>query len=174
MPDGKPVIGPVPSLPNIYLAAGHEGGGLAMVISQPAYFILVKKKVVLECTVISELASGIWIDAHWSCFVCFALCRLWELLKWLLIWYWETQLNLISLHSLFKLTAFEERSARGSLIPLKVITSCIHQLHYRRTSLLIKMSFAWLLLTILVRLISSIISIWHIDTKACLVFKRNR
>jgi hypothetical protein len=31
VPDGKPVIGPVPGLSNVYLAAGHEGGGLSMV-----------------------------------------------------------------------------------------------------------------------------------------------
>ncbi|MCI26858.1 D-amino acid dehydrogenase small subunit-like, partial [Trifolium medium] len=30
-PDGKPMIGPVPGLSNVYLAAGHEGGGLSMV-----------------------------------------------------------------------------------------------------------------------------------------------
>ncbi|XP_061339768.1 uncharacterized protein LOC133286379 isoform X2 [Gastrolobium bilobum] len=32
MPDGKPMIGPVPSLSNVYLAAGHEGGGLSMAL----------------------------------------------------------------------------------------------------------------------------------------------
>lgn len=32
MPDGKPVIGPVPGLANVLLATGHEGGGLALVI----------------------------------------------------------------------------------------------------------------------------------------------
>ncbi|XP_010524641.1 PREDICTED: uncharacterized protein LOC104802642 isoform X2 [Tarenaya hassleriana] len=32
MPDGKPVIGAVPGLPNLYLAAGHEGGGLSMAL----------------------------------------------------------------------------------------------------------------------------------------------
>lgn len=32
MPDGKPVIGPVPGLANMFLAAGHEGGGLSLVI----------------------------------------------------------------------------------------------------------------------------------------------
>lgn len=32
MPDGKPVIGPVPGLSNLFLAAGHEGGGLSMVL----------------------------------------------------------------------------------------------------------------------------------------------
>jgi hypothetical protein len=31
VPDGKPVIGPVSGLSNVYLAAGHEGGGLSMV-----------------------------------------------------------------------------------------------------------------------------------------------
>lgn len=31
MPDGKPVIGPVPGLSKIFLATGHEGGGLSMV-----------------------------------------------------------------------------------------------------------------------------------------------
>lgn len=31
VPDGKPVIGSVPGLQNLYLAAGHEGGGLSMV-----------------------------------------------------------------------------------------------------------------------------------------------
>ncbi|KAF7825887.1 FAD-dependent oxidoreductase [Senna tora] len=33
MPDGKPVIGPVPGLSNVYLAAGHEGGGLSMALA---------------------------------------------------------------------------------------------------------------------------------------------
>uniref|UniRef100_A0A1J3JTA2 FAD-dependent oxidoreductase domain-containing protein 1 n=1 Tax=Noccaea caerulescens TaxID=107243 RepID=A0A1J3JTA2_NOCCA len=32
MPDGKPVIGFVPGLQNLYLAAGHEGGGLSMAL----------------------------------------------------------------------------------------------------------------------------------------------
>ncbi|KAI4354158.1 hypothetical protein L6164_003051 [Bauhinia variegata] len=32
MPDGKPVIGPVPGLSNVYLAAGHEGGGLSLAL----------------------------------------------------------------------------------------------------------------------------------------------
>ena len=34
VPDGKPVIGPVPGLPNVYLAAGHEGSGLSLVSIQ--------------------------------------------------------------------------------------------------------------------------------------------
>ncbi|KAJ7961702.1 FAD-dependent oxidoreductase [Quillaja saponaria] len=32
MPDGKPVIGAVPGLSNLFLAAGHEGGGLSMAL----------------------------------------------------------------------------------------------------------------------------------------------
>ncbi|KAM5562921.1 hypothetical protein ABKV19_017884 [Rosa sericea] len=32
MPDGKPVIGPVPGLPNLFLATGHEGNGLSMAL----------------------------------------------------------------------------------------------------------------------------------------------
>ncbi|KAJ3681134.1 hypothetical protein LUZ60_015623 [Juncus effusus] len=32
MPDGKPVIGPVPDIPNVYLAAGHEGSGLSLAL----------------------------------------------------------------------------------------------------------------------------------------------
>ncbi|KAK6940435.1 FAD dependent oxidoreductase [Dillenia turbinata] len=32
MPDGKPVIGPIPGLSNVILATGHEGGGLAMAL----------------------------------------------------------------------------------------------------------------------------------------------
>ncbi|KAJ4830452.1 hypothetical protein Tsubulata_036361 [Turnera subulata] len=32
MPDGKPVIGPVPALMNVFIAAGHEGGGLSMAL----------------------------------------------------------------------------------------------------------------------------------------------
>lgn len=32
MPDGKPVIGPIPSMPNVYLATGHEGGGISMAL----------------------------------------------------------------------------------------------------------------------------------------------
>lgn len=34
VPDGKPLIGPVPGLSNVYLAAGHEGSGLSMVSFQ--------------------------------------------------------------------------------------------------------------------------------------------
>ncbi|CAK7349236.1 unnamed protein product [Dovyalis caffra] len=33
MPDGKPVIGPVPALMNVIIATGHEGGGLSMALS---------------------------------------------------------------------------------------------------------------------------------------------
>ncbi|KAK3003308.1 hypothetical protein RJ639_018330 [Escallonia herrerae] len=32
MPDGKPVIGPVPRLSNVFVAAGHEGEGLALAL----------------------------------------------------------------------------------------------------------------------------------------------
>lgn len=32
MPDGKPVIGPVPGLSKVYLATGHEGEGLALAL----------------------------------------------------------------------------------------------------------------------------------------------
>ncbi|XP_052170532.1 uncharacterized protein LOC127786865 [Diospyros lotus] len=32
MPDGKPMIGQVPGLPNLFLAAGHEGEGLALAL----------------------------------------------------------------------------------------------------------------------------------------------
>ncbi|XP_010445940.1 PREDICTED: uncharacterized protein LOC104728685 [Camelina sativa] len=32
MPDGKPVIGSVPGLQNLYLVAGNEGGGLSMAL----------------------------------------------------------------------------------------------------------------------------------------------
>ncbi|KAJ0110880.1 hypothetical protein Patl1_03122 [Pistacia atlantica] len=32
MPDGKPVIGPVPSLSNVFLATGHEGEGLSLAL----------------------------------------------------------------------------------------------------------------------------------------------
>ncbi|XP_072966209.1 uncharacterized protein [Typha angustifolia] len=32
MPDGKPVIGPVPGLPNVLLATGHEGSGLTLAL----------------------------------------------------------------------------------------------------------------------------------------------
>lgn len=32
VPDGKPVIGPVPGLANVFLATGHEGEGLTMVV----------------------------------------------------------------------------------------------------------------------------------------------
>ncbi|KAK9747815.1 hypothetical protein RND81_02G015800 [Saponaria officinalis] len=32
MPDGKPVIGPVPGMPNLFLATGHEGSGLSMAL----------------------------------------------------------------------------------------------------------------------------------------------
>lgn len=30
--DGKPVIGPIPGLPKVLLASGHEGDGISMVI----------------------------------------------------------------------------------------------------------------------------------------------
>jgi len=33
VPDGKPMIGPVPGLSNVYIAAGHEGVGLSLVSS---------------------------------------------------------------------------------------------------------------------------------------------
>ncbi|CAO2826478.1 unnamed protein product [Amaranthus hypochondriacus] len=32
MPDGKPVIGPVPGVSSLFLASGHEGGGLSMAL----------------------------------------------------------------------------------------------------------------------------------------------
>ncbi|KAJ6880691.1 hypothetical protein NC652_033892 [Populus alba x Populus x berolinensis] len=32
VPDGKPVIGPVPGLMNVIIATGHEGGGLSMAL----------------------------------------------------------------------------------------------------------------------------------------------
>ncbi|BBH09958.1 FAD-dependent oxidoreductase family protein, partial [Prunus dulcis] len=32
VPDGKPVIGPVPGVANVFLATGHEGGGLSMAL----------------------------------------------------------------------------------------------------------------------------------------------
>ncbi|KAF5930561.1 hypothetical protein HYC85_031434 [Camellia sinensis] len=32
MPDGKPMIGPVPGLSNLFLAAGHEGEGLSLAL----------------------------------------------------------------------------------------------------------------------------------------------
>ncbi|KAJ6795310.1 Uncharacterized protein M6B38_226220 [Iris pallida] len=32
MPDGKPVIGPVPGMPKVLLASGHEGSGLCMAL----------------------------------------------------------------------------------------------------------------------------------------------
>lgn len=32
VPDGKPMIGPVPGCPNLLIAAGHEGEGLTLVI----------------------------------------------------------------------------------------------------------------------------------------------
>lgn len=32
VPDGKPVIGFIPDLPNVLVATGHEGNGLTMVI----------------------------------------------------------------------------------------------------------------------------------------------
>ncbi|GKV35935.1 hypothetical protein SLEP1_g44130 [Rubroshorea leprosula] len=44
MPDGKPVIGPVPGLSNLYLATGHEGEGLTLVILHYLYFLLENQK----------------------------------------------------------------------------------------------------------------------------------
>lgn len=32
VPDGKPMIGPVPGMTNVFLATGHEGEGLSLVI----------------------------------------------------------------------------------------------------------------------------------------------
>jgi hypothetical protein len=44
VPDGKPVIGPVPGLSNVYLAAGHEGGGLSMVSFHTANIFIIKRR----------------------------------------------------------------------------------------------------------------------------------
>ncbi|KAF3336438.1 Hydrogen cyanide synthase subunit HcnC [Carex littledalei] len=33
LPDGKPVIGPIPDTPNVFLAAGHEGSGLSLALA---------------------------------------------------------------------------------------------------------------------------------------------
>ncbi|KAJ4772396.1 D-amino acid dehydrogenase [Rhynchospora pubera] len=33
MPDGKPVIGPIPDMPNVFLATGHEGSGLSLALA---------------------------------------------------------------------------------------------------------------------------------------------
>jgi hypothetical protein len=51
VPDGKPVIGPVPGLSNVFLATGHEGQGLSLVI-----FIL--SYSAKECMEIKRLAQG--------------------------------------------------------------------------------------------------------------------
>lgn len=40
MPDGKPVIGPVPGLSNVFVAAGHEGEGLTLVIARHFFSVL--------------------------------------------------------------------------------------------------------------------------------------
>jgi glycine/D-amino acid oxidase-like deaminating enzyme len=32
VPDGKPIIGFIPNLPNVLIATGHEGNGLTLVI----------------------------------------------------------------------------------------------------------------------------------------------
>jgi hypothetical protein len=37
VPDGKPVIGFIPDLPNVLIATGHEGNGLTMVIHCSLY-----------------------------------------------------------------------------------------------------------------------------------------
>lgn len=48
MPDGKPMIGSVPGLQNLYLAAGHEGGGLSMVSNtHPNVLSAIKKRMVI-------------------------------------------------------------------------------------------------------------------------------
>jgi hypothetical protein len=37
VPDGKPVIGFIPDLPNVLIATGHEGNGLTLVIHWSLY-----------------------------------------------------------------------------------------------------------------------------------------
>lgn len=39
VPGGKPMIGPVPGLSNVFLAAGHEGEGLTLVFN--SFYILI-------------------------------------------------------------------------------------------------------------------------------------
>ena len=45
VPDGKPVIGPVPGLSNVLLATGHEGGGLSMVMFVTTLLKILKERV---------------------------------------------------------------------------------------------------------------------------------
>ncbi|KAJ9548825.1 hypothetical protein OSB04_021368 [Centaurea solstitialis] len=64
MPDGKPMIGPVPGLSNVFLAAGHEGEGLTLGL------IPQKER--------SDQVLEPFANKHYSPL---------ELLKWLLIWF---------------------------------------------------------------------------------------
>lgn len=43
VPDGKPVIGPLPDFKNVLIATGHEGGGLSMV------------RIVYLCSLVADL-----------------------------------------------------------------------------------------------------------------------
>ena len=37
VPDGKPVIGFIPDMPNVLIATGHEGSGLTLVSPRSRY-----------------------------------------------------------------------------------------------------------------------------------------
>ncbi|OAY80363.1 putative D-amino acid oxidase PA4548 [Ananas comosus] len=52
MPDGKPVIGPVPGLPNILLATGHEGSGLSLALgtAEMVADMILGNSPVVDCT----------------------------------------------------------------------------------------------------------------------------
>ncbi|XP_010678979.2 uncharacterized protein LOC104894450 isoform X1 [Beta vulgaris subsp. vulgaris] len=52
MPDGKPVIGPVPGMPNLFLASGHEGLGLTMALgtAEMVTDMVLDNPLQLDCT----------------------------------------------------------------------------------------------------------------------------
>jgi len=58
VPDSKPVIGPVSGLSNVYLAAGHEGGGLSMVSFQILLIYYSKKEKWMHLMLYVEMRFG--------------------------------------------------------------------------------------------------------------------
>lgn len=77
VPDGKPVIGPVPGLSKIFLATGHEGLGLSLVIFVFFFY-----------DILTWFAG--FVDRIFKSFIILVLFfRPWALLNWSLIWYWK-------------------------------------------------------------------------------------
>lgn len=68
MPDGKPVIGAVPGLSNLFLAAGHEGEGLSLVIYHVFFYCF-------ACSmseVVNSFHIAIWSSVMCSLFIFFS------------------------------------------------------------------------------------------------------